>query len=181
MNLKVRSVKIDLLIPDPQNVRTHDQKNLEAISRSLAKFGQRKPIVVAKANDGSLVVIAGNGTLEAAKSLGWESIDVVDAPADWDADTIRAYAIADNRTAELADWNQVALTSALVDLDAVGWDLQDLGFKPLDPSGIEDEDGNPKDLGEKFEVVIECASEDEQAALLLRLSAEGLKVRAIVL
>lgn len=131
--LKTRLVPIGDLVPDPENARKHDARNLDAIQRSLATFGQRKPIVCARGNDGQLVVIAGNGTLEAAKALGWTDIAVAEVPADWDADKARAYAIADNRTAELAEWDDVALSSALVELDAVGWDLKDLGFEPVQP------------------------------------------------
>jgi DNA modification methylase len=135
--LTLRTVNLGDLTPDPQNVRTHDAKNLQAIKDSLNAFGQRKPIVTAKGNDGSLVVIAGNGTLEAAKALGWSTIQIAEVPDDWDADKARAYAIADNRSAELADWDQTALTSALLDLDAVGWDMKTLGF---DPATMDDGD-----------------------------------------
>lgn len=126
--LKITTVEISKLMSDPQNVRTHDAANLQAITRSLDAFGQRKPIVCARANNGSLVVIAGNGTLEAAKALGWTEIAIAEVPADWDADKARAYAIADNRTAELADWDKVALSTALLELDAVGWEPATLGF-----------------------------------------------------
>ena len=131
-DLTIRKVKISSLTPDPQNARTHDVKNLTAIRNSLDAFGQRKPIIVAKANDGSLVVVAGNGTLEAAKQLGWTDIAVAQVPDDWDADKARAYAIADNRTAELADWDKDQLAATLVDLDAVGWSMSQLGFLPGD-------------------------------------------------
>lgn len=131
--LRTRLVPLEKLMPDPANARKHDDRNLDAIRRSLSRFGQRKPIVCARSNDGQLIVIAGNGTLEAARSLGWTEITIVDVPSEWDADTARAYAIADNRTAELADWDQVQLSSALVDLDAIGWDIADLGFTPLQP------------------------------------------------
>lgn len=131
-DLTIRTVKVTALTPDPQNARTHDEKNIEAIRKSLEAFGQRKPIITAKANDGRLVVIAGNGTLEAAKQLGWTEIAIAQVPDDWDADKARAYAIADNRTAELADWDKEQLASTLVDLDAVGWDMSTLGFMPGD-------------------------------------------------
>lgn len=136
-DLSTRTIEITALTPDPQNVRTHDAKNLQAIADSLRTFGQRKPIVTAKSNDGTLVVIAGNGTLEAAKALGWTHITIAEVPEDWDADKARAYAIADNRSAELADWDQTALTSALLDLDAVGYDMKMLGF---DPSTLDEAD-----------------------------------------
>lgn len=136
-DLTVRSIALDELMNDPQNVRKHDKRNLEAISNSLQTFGQRKPIVCARGNNNELVVIAGNGTLEAAKSIGWTHIDVVEVPEEWDADKARAFAIADNRTAELATWDDAGLTDALLELDAVGYDIKTLGF---DPATLDDAD-----------------------------------------
>lgn len=139
-DFKTRAVKLDQLAADPKNVRTHDAKNIQAIARSLDAFGQRKPLVVARANGGSLVVIAGNGTLEAARALGWSEIVVSEVPADWDADKARAYAIADNRTAELADWNKVTLASAMLELEAVGWEPATLGFDTETPDFAPEDD-----------------------------------------
>jgi site-specific DNA-methyltransferase (adenine-specific) len=110
---------------DPRNARTHSQKNLDAIANSLTKFGQRKPIVIT--NDG--VVLAGNGTLEAAKSLNWDYIAVTVTPADWDLDTSRAYALADNRTAELAEWDEAVLAQQLLELHDADFDIEALGFE----------------------------------------------------
>jgi hypothetical protein len=95
------AVSIDQLHHDPSNARKHGQKNLEAIKASLHKFGQRKPIIVQK--DG-MVVRAGNGTLAAAKELGWKQIAAV--VLDDDNATASQFAIADNRTAELAEWDE---------------------------------------------------------------------------
>jgi ParB-like chromosome segregation protein Spo0J len=101
---------------------------LAAIVASLRRFGQQKPIVV----DCSGVVRAGNGTLEAAKQLGWETIECVETPLKGSEAT--AYAIADNRTAELAEWDDAILAATLnglvVDdaelLQAVGFDEAEL-------------------------------------------------------
>jgi len=116
--MQIERRRLDSLQLDPDNAREHDKANIDAIKASLEKFGQRKPIVVA---DG--VVIAGNGTMEAAQALGWEEIDTVSAD-DLDETERRAYAIADNRTAELAKWNQAklaeALSSVTEDGDAMG-------------------------------------------------------------
>jgi len=116
--MQIERRRLDSLQLDPDNAREHDKTNIDAIKASLEKFGQRKPIVVA---DG--VVIAGNGTMEAAQALGWEEIDTVSAD-DLDETERRAYAIADNRTAELAKWNQEklaeALSSVTEDGDAMG-------------------------------------------------------------
>jgi hypothetical protein len=108
-DLKPRSVAIDELRSDPGNARLHDERNVGAIARSLERFGQRRPLVVARGAGGALYVVAGNGTLEAARSLEWPSLLVTEVPADWDADKARAYALADNRTAELTEWDEDAI------------------------------------------------------------------------
>ena len=117
-------ISITDLSLDPKNARKHSARNLEAIAASLEKFGQRKPIVVHRG-----VVLAGNGTLEAAKSLGWTEIDVAEVPDDWDNDTAKAYALADNRTAELAEWDESELAKQLLELQDADWDITELGFE----------------------------------------------------
>lgn len=129
MKLTTETVKIESLQPDPQNARSHDERNMKAIVKSLEQFGQRKPIVVT----GDNIVLAGNGTLEAAKSLGWTEIAIARVPLDWTYEQARAYSLADNRTAELAAWIPDTLTEHLLELDASGWDVADLGFESLVP------------------------------------------------
>lgn len=131
--MTVQTVRIDSLTPDPENARKHSTRNLDAIAASLEDFGQRRPIVVTAGG----VVIAGNGTMEAAKQLGWELIAVTRTPADWSYEQARAYALADNRTAELADWDAEVLAEQLLELDAAGWSVGRLGF---DVGGRDDED-----------------------------------------
>lgn len=66
---------IDQIVLDPANLRIHGEKSIAAIAASLARFGQQKPVVV----DSKGVVIAGNGLLQAAKSLGWNSIAAIES------------------------------------------------------------------------------------------------------
>ena len=134
-------ISITNLSLDPKNARKHSARNLEAIAASLEKFGQRKPIVVHRG-----VVLAGNGTLEAAKSLGWTEIDVAEVPDDWDNDTAKAYALADNRTAELAEWDESELAKQLLELQDADWDITELGFDIPALADIEsgDEDEIPE-------------------------------------
>jgi ParB-like chromosome segregation protein Spo0J len=61
--------------------------------------------------------------------LGWEKIDVVRVPDDWSDDQVKAFALADNRTAELAVWDEQVLTSQLVELEDANFDIQLLGFE----------------------------------------------------
>lgn len=126
--MKLETVAIASLTSDPNNARKHDEKNLEAIIGSLRTFGQRKPIVVSSES----VVVAGNGTIEAAKRLGWDKIEVVRVPEDWTADQIKAFALADNRTAELASWNGEVLTAQLKELEFAGFNVAEFGFEPAE-------------------------------------------------
>jgi site-specific DNA-methyltransferase (adenine-specific) len=131
--MNIETLRIAELTPDPNNARQHDDKNLKAIMGSLKEFGQRKPIVITEAG----TIVAGNGTVEAAKRLGWLDIEVVRVPSDWTDAQVKAFAIADNRTAELANWNQEVLTSQLLELEAEGWELAEFGFEAFE---LPDED-----------------------------------------
>lgn len=99
-DLRDKAVDVAKLTLDPNNARLHPERNLQSIKDSLNLYGQRKPIVVRKQG---MVVVAGNGTLEAAKSLGWTKVAAsVQSMTDMEA---TGYGLADNRTAELARWN----------------------------------------------------------------------------
>ena len=125
--MKLTTIKITELSLDPSNVRKHGRKNLDAIKASLRKFGQQKPIVV----DAKGIVIAGNGTLTAAQELGWTEIDIIRTQLEGVEATM--FAIADNRTAELAEWED-HLGDVLKSLANAGEDLGGLGYdqKELD-------------------------------------------------
>lgn len=120
--MKTKRVPIDSVQSDPANARRHGPVNMEAIKGSLARFGQQKPIVV----DKSGVVRAGNGTLEAAKALGWAEINVVES--ELEGVEMAAFAIADNRTAELAEWDGGVLAATLQSMNDAGEQVDDLGF-----------------------------------------------------
>lgn len=105
--MKTDKRSVDEIHPDPSNARKHSPRNIDAIAASLHRFGQQKPIVV----DSSGVVRAGNGTLEAAKKLGWTEVTVVES--DLEGAEMTAFAIADNRTAELAHWGEQELYATL--------------------------------------------------------------------
>jgi len=119
--------KVTELHQDPANARLHGEKNLAAIKASLARFGQQKPVVI----DANGIVRAGNGTLAAARALGWATVDVVESELS-EAELI-AYGIADNRTAELAEWDEEVLERVLSfvaeeepGLEGTGFDAEDL-------------------------------------------------------
>jgi DNA modification methylase len=115
--MQLTTTKIAELSLDPSNVRKHSRRNLDAIKASLRKFGQQKPIVV----DAKGIVLAGNGTLTAAQELGWTEIQIVRTELAGVEAT--AFAIADNRTAELAEWEEDKLAQVLQSLKVEDADL----------------------------------------------------------
>jgi ParB-like chromosome segregation protein Spo0J len=124
--MKIERINVAELSLDPSNVRKHSRKNLDAIKASLRKFGQQKPIVV----DAKGIVLAGNGTLTAAKELGWAEIEATRTVLQGVEAT--AFAIADNRSAELAEWDDKlsnvlkSLKDADFPLDATGFDEKEI-------------------------------------------------------
>lgn len=129
LQLRQFAVPIESLVIDPDNARIHGPRNLDAIEGSLRAFGQRLPIIVQKQG---MIVRVGNGRVEVARDrLGWTHIAalVVDES---DVDAVR-YSLADNRTAELADWDVEGLTTLLEDLAA---DIPDLDMDYLQWSDL---------------------------------------------
>jgi ParB-like chromosome segregation protein Spo0J len=173
--MTIETAAIDSLSPDPANARKHGQRNLDAIAASLRRFGQQKPIVV----DSRGVVRAGNGQLAAAKFLGWSHIKIV--RSDLPLAELTAYAIADNRAAELAEWDAQTLSSLLAD-----GEIGDVGFtqdelEKFVDGAAEDESAEQSAIHESFEVVVECRGENEQKKLYERLTAEGYSCRLFTL
>lgn len=101
MVVPIASVKLD-----PLNAREHPEENVRDIARSLAKFGQRSPIIVRAENR---TVAKGNGTTLAALSMGWTEI-AADFQPMTDAE-FWGYALADNRTGETSKWNLEAVAA----------------------------------------------------------------------
>jgi hypothetical protein len=123
--MKVERLAIGSIQLDPENVRSHPSKNMDAICRSLERFGQQKPIVI----DSAGVVVAGNGTLAAARRLGWTTINAIRTELRGAA--ARAFSVADNRCGELSDWGD-GLGDLLIGLESDGFAADQLGFTDND-------------------------------------------------
>lgn len=129
-SLRPLAVPIDKMRPDPANARRHPPENVAAIRASLRRYGQRKPIIV---NRRTGTIEAGNAAWEAARAEGWMHLAVVYV-AD-DPTTAAGFAIADNRTAELAEWDERALLATLEQLRTVG-ELGMVGFEAADLTAL---------------------------------------------
>lgn len=108
--------------PYPNNPRTNDNA-VDAVAASIREYGWRQPIVV----DSEGVIICGHTRYKAAQKLGIDQVPVHVA-TDLSPEKIRAYRIADNQSADLADWNYDLLPIELKELGEGGYDLGLLGF-----------------------------------------------------
>ena len=115
-HLRKMAVPIDSLQLDPDNARRHDDANRASIRASLVERGQVLPITVRLFNRR---VMTGNGTLEEARALGWTHIAAI--LLDYDEAQAAAWAIAHNRSAELATWDFEQLAATMVEFDSVDW------------------------------------------------------------
>ncbi|MBK9386049.1 MAG: DNA modification methylase [Planctomycetes bacterium] len=138
--LAVEEVPIGRLFLSPSNPRRNDQA-VPHVAASLRRFGWRQPVVAKPSGE----VIAGNTRLKAAQSLGMERVPVVwfDGP-DLEA---TAFAIADNKTHEFAEWDEPALAKLLHELRAEDG-LEGVGFDDGEIDRLLEE----FDLGEQREV-----------------------------
>jgi len=113
--LKPLAMPLAKLTLDPNNARQHPTQNMAALKESLSRFGQRQVVVVQREG---MKVIAGNARVTAALDLGWTHIAAV--VVDDDDPRAMAYALADNRTAELALWNLETLCGQLDEISQLG-------------------------------------------------------------
>ena len=113
---------IDSIRPYERNPRINDPA-VDAVARSLEEFGFRQPIVV----DTDGVIVVGHTRWKAAKQLGLAKVPVHVA-RDLTPEQIRAYRIADNQTATLAEWDFEILPIELAELREGGFDMDLLAF-----------------------------------------------------
>jgi len=120
--------------PYPNNPRVNDEA-VAAVAASLKEFGFRQPLVVDI--DGMLVV--GHTRWKAAQHLGLLQVPVHVATELTPAQC-KAYRIADNQTASIAEWDYDLLPVELTDLKEMAFDLNLLGFEPDELSKLLDGD-----------------------------------------
>lgn len=167
---------IDSLKFDPANARKHDERNIKAIMDSLKMHGQRKPIVLY-----SDMIVAGNGTVEAAKRLGWSEIWVNNDPFK-NLKEAKAYALQDNRSAELAAWDDVVLGDTLTELKEQGFDLDQIGFNDAELNAILNKDDEKiKEIDEseikEFCIFVSCKNESDLEDLYQELLDRNYEVK----
>jgi ParB-like nuclease family protein len=123
-NGEIEHVPISKLMACEQNARTHSPKQLKQIARSIDRFGFVNPILI----DGSGKIICGHGRVGGAKLLGMATVPAVRIEH-LSKEEVRAYALADNKLAEKAGWDNEILAIEFQGLTELGFDLEATGFE----------------------------------------------------
>lgn len=140
VNLEIVYKKVDELIPNITNPRTHDEAQIAKIAGSINEFGFNVPIGIDSKNG----ILTGHGRLLAAKKLGMETVPCCVLSHLSDAQR-KAYIVADNRIAEKSGWDYQNLTLMLEQIkedglvDLVGFDESEINDL-LGESDLEIED-----------------------------------------
>jgi DNA modification methylase len=142
---KIEYVSPSTLRPYSGNARTHSNKQIKQIARSIERFGFTNPLLISADRE----VIAGHGRLRAAQLLGLSAVPIVVLATMSDADR-RAYILADNKLAENAGWDRDILAIELQGLlDDKFEDLELTGFSlgEIDNILIDAADKSPAEPG----------------------------------
>lgn len=122
--MEVVMMPIEELVPYENNPRKNDEA-VSKVAESIKEFGFKVPIIVDKDN----VIVAGHTRLKAAQELGLETVPVIKAD-DLTEEQVRAFRLADNKTAEFAEWDFVALQEELDQISEI--DMSLFGFEEIE-------------------------------------------------
>ncbi len=130
IELPVKAIK-----PYAKNPRKND-KAVEYVANSIRQFGFKVPIVI----DSNYEIVCGHTRWKAAKTIGLESVPCVMAD-DLTPEQVKAFRLADNKTAEMAGWDFDLLEQEFNDIDPELFDMSDFGFfaDRLDPASLGDD------------------------------------------
>lgn len=118
--------RLDEITPYENNPRDNDQA-VDAVAASIKEFGFKVPIVI----DAQGVIVAGHTRYKASKKLGLEKVPCIVAD-DLSDEQIRAFRLADNKTAELADWDEDLLAQELAEIMDIDMTLFGFGDEESD-------------------------------------------------
>ena len=151
---QINMVPVEKLIPYVNNARKHSEQQVSQIAASIKEFGFVNPILI----DAENVLIAGHGRLAAAHKLGLKEVPCLRVEHLTEAQK-RAYILADNRLAELAEWDKELINLELTQLKDLDFNFELTGFdqdfvdeiQPI-KEGLTDEDAVPEVDEEKIPV-----------------------------
>ena len=181
---------IDRPRPYKRNARKWSGVAIQKVAASIKEFGWQQPIVC----DGDDEIIIGHLRQAAGRYLGHTTVPVHVA-RDLTPDQVKALRIADNRLHEEASWDTMLLGGDLIELKVAQFDLAVTGFETDEiiesvfgaggtkkKASRKAEQGSDESgrLETKFQVLVECADEAQQIAVLELLNEHGFNCRALL-
>ena len=133
-SLKIDYINPSDLKPYAKNARKHSDSQIERIKRSIAEYGFINPVIINK-KDGNLIV-AGHARIKAAQEMNLPTVPTIDVSY-LTSRQVKEYILADNRLAELSEWQDDLLREELTALLNEGSDLSMIGFEDFD-LGLDD-------------------------------------------
>ena len=177
--------RLNELKPYENNPRINDGA-VKFVKNSIEESGFKVPIVI----DKNGVIVAGRTRYKASQELGLETVPCVVAD-DLTDEQVKAFRIADNKTAEKASWDLDALKTEMEELEEIdGIDMRDFGFgdfeisaltEDMEAEGYDNElmdafSEHSEDMLKKQRVIITYETEEEQLFLEKLLQVTELKV-----
>jgi len=173
--LEIVMKKVNDITPYSNNPRRNEATALK-LKKSIEEFGFKNPIIL----DENDVIVSGHARLKAAMMLGMEEVPCTYA-AGLTEDEIRAFRIADNKTAEMAGWDYDKLVDEMTSLAESGFDMDFSGFNEAEQLYYSEVDATPDkqdrdefreyeeqaeaDVIQSFNVAIVCQSHEDREYL----------------
>lgn len=117
--IKIIEKDINDLIAYENNARIND-KAIDIVANSIQEFGFKNPCIIDKNN----VLVAGHTRVEACKKLGITKVPCIVAD-DLTEEQIKAFRIADNSSAQVAEWDMDKLMD---ELETIDYDMSKYGL-----------------------------------------------------
>lgn len=139
--MKIEQVKLTDVVPYANNPRKNDGA-VDAVAASIREFGFKVPIILDKNNE----IVAGHTRVRAAEQLGMTEVPAIRAD-DLTDEQVKAFRLADNKTAELAEWDEEKLEDELrsiEDLYMAQFGFDDIRAE-LDALNVQEDDFEIKD------------------------------------
>ena len=150
----IKDYPIKDLIPNENNPRKNDTAS-EKLVPIIEKFGFINPIII----DQDKIIRAGHTRLKTAKKMGVKTVPVIEIKFKSKADAL-AYSIADNKSAEFAEWDFDFLKHDFEELSNDGFDMELTGFNPEEIDNILEIPTNKvydeKEVDENIDTEHEC-------------------------
>lgn len=117
---KIQEIEVSKIVPYDNNPRRNQPVSL--VAKSIKEFGFNSPIIVDKDN----VVIAGHTRLKAAEKLKLKKVPCI--VSNMSTEKAKAYRILDNKTSEIAEWDNFLLDTEIKEIEELGFDTSDWGL-----------------------------------------------------